>query len=291
MVSRGPVVSQDRPDLVKIVFDEMMALGRASKVRYLVVYAPRGGDWMSEELTRRGLRPTGQEFEYTATTCVDLRPDLDSILAGMKRKTRQHIRNATKKQAVTIRQGSEADLPIFSQLKDAHAARLGYSRRSEGYYEGLWRALAPRGHVVLFIAEHDGEPLSAQLAIPFGDTCYHMERPWSGTHSKLDPNELLEWEVMRWAKAEGHETTDHVGIARSAAEAMLAGEPNPPGLRTAEYFKLGFGGEVTLLPKGYDYVYSPVLRFAYRTVPRRALPSLMRFADRVRARVWGRRQS
>jgi lipid II:glycine glycyltransferase (peptidoglycan interpeptide bridge formation enzyme) len=290
LVSRGPVISDDRPDLVGLVFDQMLALGRANKVQYLVVYAPSDGDWMCGELAQRGLRPSPHQIDYTATVRIDLQPELDELLARMRRATRRHLRSADK-HVVAVRRGSEADLPIFNHLKDVHSARLGYTRRAEGYYTELWRALAPRGHVELFIAEYEGEPVSAALSIPFGDTCYSLEQPWSGEHGNLRSNELLEWHMFRWAKSEGYRFFDLMGVQRSAAEAMLAGEGKPSNMLTAESFKLAFGGDLVLLPQGYDHIYNPVVRFTYRSIPRKAFPSVMRFADRVRLRAWGGRQT
>jgi peptidoglycan pentaglycine glycine transferase (the first glycine) len=291
LVSRGPVVPEDRPDLVKLVFDEMMAMGRRSRVRCLVVHAPRGSDWMGRELRLRGLRPSAFEFDYTATVCVDLQPNLDEILGQMRKHTRQRIRTAAKKGQVTIRRGSEADLSIFSRVKDVHATRLGYDRKSEDYYAELWRALAPRDHVALFIAEYEDEPISVQLCVPFGDTCYEIEHAWSGEHGKLGPNELLEWEIIRWAKSKGLRIVDQVGFQRSAAEAMLAGEETPSQLRSADCFKLAFSHHLELLPEGYDYLYNPVLRLAYRSIPRKMLTStsMSSLVRRLRMRAQGRR--
>jgi lipid II:glycine glycyltransferase (peptidoglycan interpeptide bridge formation enzyme) len=291
-VSRGPLVSEDRPDLVGLVFDEVMATGRVSNVQYLVVHAPRGCDWMGHELMLRGLRPNVYEFDHTATICVDLRPDPDDILARMGRTTRRHLR-APNEVGVVVRRGSEADLPIFNRIKDAHAARLGYNRAAEGYYAQLWRALAPRGHVELFIAEYEGEPVSALLAIPFGDTSYHLEGPWSGKHPELRSNELLEWHAYKWAKAEGYRMADLVSVDRAVAESMLAGEGRPPQVRSADTFKLAFGGDPVLLPQGYDYFYNPVLRFAYRSIPRKVLASvsIKRLLHRFRTSAVGRRAS
>jgi len=291
-VSWGPVVSEDREDLVGLVFGEMLELGRANGVQYLVVHPPRGGDWMCAELTRRGFRPSLQEIEYTATVYVDLQPELDELLARMSRRCREHIRLAERR-GVSVRRGSEADLPVFNRLKDAHCARLGYDRRSEGYYQGLWDALSPQGHLELFIAEYQGEPVSAELATVFGDTSYHHERLWSGKYGNLRPNELLEWYAFKWAKTEGYRWVDLVGIQRPVALELLGGERAPSQLTSAESFKLRFGAVPVLLPEGYDYVYNPVLRFAHHCIPSTALRSgaVSRTVDRLSTRAWGRRKT
>jgi peptidoglycan pentaglycine glycine transferase (the first glycine) len=288
-VTSGPILPENRPDLAELVLNEMMSVGRASSVRYLVANPPQGGDWMCNELTRRGFRPSAFQPESTATICIDLQPDLDGLLAKMTRKRRQNIR-AAERRGVTVRRGSEADLPVFNHLKSAHAARIGYTPREEGYYTELWRALAPRRHIELFIAEYEGGPVSALLVIPFGDMCYHMERPWSGEHGDLKPNELLDWQAIRYAKSEGYRFTDLGGI-RPDARATSSDGPAPSQLTGWESFKLGYGGELILLPESYDYVYSPFLRFAYRSIPRKWLPSLQTFVDWARVRAWGRRET
>jgi lipid II:glycine glycyltransferase (peptidoglycan interpeptide bridge formation enzyme) len=274
-VCRGPVVRGDRPDLARLVFDEMMAMGKRDGVQYLVVQPPRGGDWMCRELTALGFHYGAFDIDITATVLIDLQPDLDEVFAGMSKKTRHHVKEGERR-GVIVRRGSEADLPIFNRLKDVQSARLGYARRSEGYYTELWRALAPRGHIELFIAEYDGEPVSAQLAIPFGDTCHHMERPWSGEHGNLRPNELIKWEVIKWAKSEGYRFADLEGIEAPVAEAVLAGKevPDDPGY-SASRFKLKFvgAGQVIIDPPSFDYVYNPLLRFAYRCIPAKVMRS------------------
>jgi lipid II:glycine glycyltransferase (peptidoglycan interpeptide bridge formation enzyme) len=284
----GPVVGDDRPDLAGLVLDEMMAMDRAANVRYLAVQPSPGCERMSAELARRGFRPGILDFLYiyfAASLSLDLRPSPEELLAKMSKKRRQNIRAAAGR-GVTVRRGSGADLAIFSHLKDAHAARLGYARRDEGYYEELWRVLAPRGHIVLFIAEYQGEPIAAQLAIPFGDTSHHIERPWSGAHGELRASELVEWETMKWAKAEGYRFADLGGIETPVAEAILSGGEEPRDSRFgASLFKLRWGGRIVVDPPFLDYVYDPVLRFGYRCIPRSVMGS--RWMERLVKRLRG----
>jgi lipid II:glycine glycyltransferase (peptidoglycan interpeptide bridge formation enzyme) len=272
-VHRGPVVAEGRPGLASLVLDELIAMGRARRVGYLVVQPPPGADWMIGELLPRGFRLGAFDIDMTATMRIDLRSDLEDLLSRMDKKRRQHIRSASTR-GVVVRRGSEADLEIFNRLKDIQSARLGYPRRAADYYTEMWHALAPRGHVELFVAEHEGEPIAAELTIPFGDVCRHMERPWSGEHAEVRPNEALEWEVMKWAKSQGYGFTDLEGLDRPVADALLAGEEPPQDSRySASLFKIRYGGRVIVDPSSYDYVYNPVLRFAYHCMPVRVMRS------------------
>jgi len=274
-VCRGPVVPTDRADLAKTVVEALMALGRRQHVQYLVIQPPRGGDWICRELTALGFKYGAFDIDHTSTILLSLSPDLPEIRASLKKSTRKNLGQG-EKGGVTVRRGSVADVPIFNHLKDVHSARLGYARREDGYYEELWRALAPRGHIELFIAEYNGEPISAQLAIPFGNTCRHLERPWSGEHGDLRPNELLEWEVIKWAKSEGYGFTDLEGIEPPLAEAVMSGDglPDDPEY-SASRFKLRLvpPGRIIVDPPSYDYVFSPVLRLAYRCIPNKVMRS------------------
>ena len=272
-VHRGPQVPPDRPDLVALVFSELIAMGKAQGVGYLVVQPPPGADWMTGELRQRGFRCGAFDIDMTATVRLDLRKDLEELLADMSKKRRKHVRSAAGS-GITVRRCSEADLPIFNRLKDIQSARLGYARRSPDYYSALWRAMAPREHVELFIAEYEGDPVVAQLVIPFGEVCRHMERVWSGERKELRPSERLEWEVIKWARSQGYRYTDFEGIEPQLADAILSGvEMGDVPEYSASLFKLRFGGSIVVDPSSYDYVYNPLLRFAYRCVPVRVMRS------------------
>lgn len=273
----GPIVDSDRPGLAALVVDEIMATGKAGNLQYLAVQPPADCDRVSEELARRGFRRGVLDVLYIyhpAGAILDLQPDLDVLFANMSKSRRRNIRSA-ERHGVTVRRGSEADVPIFNRLEDAHSARLGYVRRAESYYTDLWRALAPRGHIEFFIAEYEGEPVCAQLAIPFGRTCYHHERAWSGEHEELYTAELVEWEAIRWARSAGYRFIDFGGIEKPVAEAVLSAKEDP---RVAGYgaalFKLRWGGQVIVNPPFLDYVYDPALRLGYRSIP----PALLRSA-------------
>jgi peptidoglycan pentaglycine glycine transferase (the first glycine) len=276
IVRRAPVMADQRPELIGLVLDELLAAAKARRVRYLVVQPPPGCELLTAELRRRGFRHGGLdalETQETASVRVDLGPDVDTVFARMDRKCRDNIRFA-QKHGITVRRGAEADLPVFDRLKEAHSARLGYLRRGPDYYTGLWRELGPAGHVALLISEYEGEPLAAILAVRFGDTSYHRERPWSGEHGRLRPNELLEWEAMKWAKSEGLRFANLGAIEPHVADAVIAGARETIDLRySASRFKLKFGGEIVVDPPFMDYVFNPVLRLAYRSVPRSVLKS------------------
>jgi lipid II:glycine glycyltransferase (peptidoglycan interpeptide bridge formation enzyme) len=103
------------------------------------------------------------------------------------------------------------------------------------------------------------------LLVPFVDTVIAKVNGWSGLHGDCRPNEAVYWGAIRWAKERGFRTFDFDGIDPAAARAVLDNQPIPADCQnTPTSFKLTFGGQAALYPPSYDYVFSPLLRLAYR---------------------------
>jgi lipid II:glycine glycyltransferase (peptidoglycan interpeptide bridge formation enzyme) len=112
------------------------------------------------------------------------------------------------------------------------------------------------------IAEVDGAPVSAMLGIVFGDRMIFKRAGWSGTHRDARPNEVLHWEAMRWARAAGLRHYDFDGIEPDVARAIATGVEGPEATNVTR-FKLGFGGEVVLLPDSLSYLPNRALHLGY----------------------------
>ena len=193
----------------------------------------------------------------------------------MRRTTRQNIRRGLRR-GVTVRMGTERDLPTFYQLLLASSHRQGFTAYAEEYFSALWRVLHPYGYAQLFLAECGGGTISALLAIAFGDTVCTNCLGWCGSQGSWRPNDVLFWRTIEWAQSEGYRYCDLEGIDADAGRLLVQGESLPDSLRkTSTFFKLGFGGRVTLLPEPYDCIYNPVLRWAYRRIPSKFVGTAM----------------
>jgi peptidoglycan pentaglycine glycine transferase (the first glycine) len=216
------------------------------------------------------LVPTQQRSSLGATVVVDVARTPTAILAGMRSKTRYNVRLAEQR-GICVRLGDVDDLPTFHRLLVATAARQGFSAGSQGRYARWFDELDRGGHLRLFLAEHEGEPVSAMLAIAFGDTVVYKRGAWSGQHGERRPNEALHWGVIQWAHEAGFRWYDLDGIDRSPAERVLRGEPVPADyLNSVTRFKLGFGGDITLLPQPRLLLPGATARWAHA-----------RFGDRI----------
>jgi lipid II:glycine glycyltransferase (peptidoglycan interpeptide bridge formation enzyme) len=160
-----------------------------------------------------------------------------------------------------------ADVPVFCRLLEATGRRQGFRTEPESYISRMHQILAPRALLRLFISEYEGEPVSGALVICFGDTVVYKRGAWSGRYREHRPNEVMHWEVIRWARVQGYRCYDFEEIEPAYAEAVLTGSPIPDGPnRGLDSFKLGFGARVVHLPALYASVDNPLVDRAFRIV-------------------------
>jgi len=189
-----------------------------------------------EVLRRRGWR-RGGDVQFRNTVRVDLQAEEDKLLARMKSKTRYNVRLARH--------------------------RDGFLIRPYAYYREVWQTFLEAGLAWLLLAEHEGDLLAGLLAFRFGPCAWYMYGASSGSKREHMPNHLLQWEAMRWARAEGCAVYDMWG----APERLNAVDP----LWGVYRFKEGFGGRFVAQIGAYDYVCRPVLYLLYTWVVPRVL--------------------
>lgn len=285
-VPYGPLAAGGDGATLCAVLDAVCELVRAERLRYLKLQPPPGSPDLTGALRERRFVPGGLGLDPAprVTVRVDLRRSPEAILGGMRPRSRTYIRQAQRR-GVVVREGSEQELPVFCELVEASCRRKGLRPYPLGYYQTIWRSFPGRARLLL--AEYDGEILSSNLLLAFGDTVSYKMGGWSGENRDVRPNELLHWTGMQWARDRGHRYYDFEGIDSAVGEAILSGRDHTgvdvPGIAR---FKLGLGGEVTRFPGCYDYAGGPLLRAALPWVtPRleRLTPVAHRLAGRRKA--------
>ncbi len=266
IISKGPLFSSSNPILTMLIIKELVHLAKLNHIQFLVVQPPNNGEETGRQLAHFGFNPVRMTINPTATILIDLHKDLDTIQSEIKQSTRRNIRIAQRK-GITIREGTEADIGRFYVALKATSRRKNFATFPIEYYHRMWELFAPRGYARLFVAEYEGETVSSQLAISFGDTVINKMTAWSGEYSSLRPNEALYWAVIQWAKAHGFRYYDLEGINADAAQEIAETNKVPDSVRkTFTPFKVGFGGKITFFPGAYVYISNPILRTAYRII-------------------------
>jgi lipid II:glycine glycyltransferase (peptidoglycan interpeptide bridge formation enzyme) len=196
----------------------------------------------------RAIRPLADPFlEARETRCIDLRPAEAAILAQMKPKGRYNIGVARRHGVSVIEDTSEQGLRDFQAIYEETAARQGMEPKAADYFERLVSLFAPAHRGALFFAEYQGRRIATALVVYFGQRATYFFGGSRDIDRQVMAPYLLHFEVMRKAKARGHQWYDLWGIAP-------ANDPDHPW-NNFSVFKAKFGGsEVRLVPT-LDYVY------------------------------------
>lgn len=259
-VPRGPVVAPDDAALPAI----LEALSSAAQDRGAVFLKIEPG-WpdnpaVAGHLEARGFRHSHQTIQPRTTIVLNLRPDEDEILMGMKPKWRYNIRLATRKK-VQVRCANQEDLPAFYNLLQITSERDRFGIHQRGYYEAAWHHFHSHGLAELFLAYYEDELLAGLMAFGFGDTAYYLYGASSNRHRNRMPNHLLQWHAIQWARQHGCTWYDFWGIPDEIGEAGTqddnADAQEQGGMWGVYRFKRGFGGQVVRTIGTFDRVFKP----------------------------------
>lgn len=271
-LARGPVILTEDAALRRSLLSATGRIAKQRRLAYLAVTLPYPCHFTASELKASGFIVRHEKMPpttpMTATLTLDLTQDLETIQAKMRATTQKHIRQAQRRGAI-VREGGAEDVGTFDRLLAELCERRGVQPNVPvgDFTRELWNTFGPGGWLRLFLTERDGEVFSAAMVFAMG----RWARAWrvgsSGRGSEARPNELLYWHAIKWAKAKGCRVFDFVGFDTKNARAILAGLAIPEGERCGmSDFKLGFGGNVEMLPTGYCYFGNPMIRLLYQTI-------------------------
>lgn len=202
----------------------------------------------------------GADVQPPDTVLVDLTCTEDEILASMKAKWRYNIRLSAKKGVVVKRLDTDG-LDIFYDLYKQTARRDKIAIHSLEYYKRLFDHAKEYKPAVqdlrLYIAEYDGEALSALILLVRAQEATYLYGASSDRHRNLMAPYALQWHAMQDAKHAGCIRYDLFGIPPDA---------NPAHPMAGLYrFKTGFGGQIIHRSGSYDYAYNPLLCSLFKT--------------------------
>jgi lipid II:glycine glycyltransferase (peptidoglycan interpeptide bridge formation enzyme) len=229
--------------------------------------SPVGAQFI-KDLKERGWRYSAEQIQFRNTVILDLTRSEEDLLASMKSKTRYNIRLAGRK-GIIIRQGTAEDFPTLAAMYQETAQRDGFTIRPVDYYLDAWKSFYDAGAAQPLIAEFEGEPVAAVILIRYGSRAIYMYGASTDRERQRMPNYLLQWEAIRWAKAEGCAIYDFWG----APDEFVETDP----LWGVWRFKDGFQGDVVWHMGAWDY---PARPFWY-TIYSKILP---RYIELLRVR-------
>lgn len=280
-IDRGPLLVDQSPGSHVAAVEMLQDFALRSGVTLLVVQPPDNAHDLHRAMRSLGFGTSQIKTSLAATTRLNLSLGADELLSRMKSKTRYNVRLG-QRSGITVRLGERPDVRVFHDMLRETAERQGFIANSSSYLEDLFDTLGPDCRI--FVAEYDGRPVAGMLALTFGDTVVYKRGAWSGEEGKRRPNEVMHWEAITWALDHGYAFYDFDGIEPHVAHAVLAGEKIPgESIESVTRFKLGFGGDVLVLPETSTYLPNRMFRYAHDRVYSRVAD--LRFVKRLMKRV------
>src|SRR2546430_14715621 len=118
---------------------------------------------------------------------MDLTQDAETMLAAMRKKTRQYIHKAERDGVVTEK---TTDLARFHRVLRTVAERDQFGIHDLGYFASLVEVFGDALH--LRMARVDGEDVGALLVIRIGDRAWELFGGWGGAVIVKRPLFLLQ---------------------------------------------------------------------------------------------------
>jgi len=269
---RGPVIDVTDPEACTAIFKgtEKMAKEHRAVLLKIDPDIPISDQNFADYLKLANFQQnqTGPDFEGVQPAFVfrlDITPEADQLLDNMHPKTRYNIRLARRK-GVTIRKAAtKQDLKIFYAILSETAIRDRFMIRTYEYFESIWDHMVNSGLAQIFVADFQGEPISAALTLGLGKKAWYLYGASSNQHRNVMPNYLIQWDMINWAKERGCQVYDFRGVSGD-----VLNEDNP--LFGLYKFKKGFNGDLVEFIGDWDRVYSKAYYFMWS----RMLPIYMK---------------
>jgi len=154
-----------------------------------------------------------RDMQPKNTLIKDLnRPD-DELLAEMMSTNRRLFRRAAAA-GFTFKQSHDpADVALFLDMIHQVAARTGIQPLPDEYFTTMAKTLFPLKAASLFIAEHNGTPVSTSIILEDAHTRYYAHAASAESARKLQPSVYLVGHMIFDAKSQGKQHFDYYGVA------------------------------------------------------------------------------
>jgi len=229
------------PIIHKAVYEKVLELlFSAYLCQSLPVYTQARG------LDLSGIKDYGFGCEDHLNIMIDLTPSEDQLWKGVHPKRRNEIKKAQKLGVSVKKTDAMADLEFsYRILKEVY-------RRAQLPLQSFFHFahLLSNGLLLNFVAEKDQKIIGCLLALHGNGVVYDYYAGSFQSEYANNPNDLIPWEVMLWAKNAGYHTFDFGG----------AGKPNVPyGVRE---YKKRFGGAMITTHRSERINFPLVFKFS-----------------------------
>lgn len=252
-VPRGPMIDFSDAEQVKGFVSSVKELAKEHGALFLRMdpEVPEDDRTVLELLKAQGFIRAKKEIQPRSTYLVDLTRPLEDIKASFEPKFRYNI-NVALKHGISVDQGiGDKAVTDFYDIYKETCSRQTFIIHPLSYYQKINELINKKGMGTIFTAYKDGIPVAGVYVFLFGGRAWYMYGCSSNKYRNMMPNNLIHWEIIKWAKQKGAAVYDLWGIPSNPTDA------HP--LWGVYRFKKGFGGKLVKFIGAYDLPFNKVL--------------------------------
>ncbi len=254
---RGPVCDDPSSAHMKLLLQGAEALAKKTGC-FMLKIEPQVPD--NSEIWLRALKDLKFKLNPFASHprrswMLDITVAEAELLSNMKTTWRYNVNRGLRNLNIRIGSAPE-DKAIFYAIYKETAERDHFFIHPKSHYDEMFSIFEANGKGILYIAEYQGQPIAAQVAMKCGPVTTSMFSASSNSLRNMRPNHPLQWTAIRWAKEKGSKIYDFRAIAE-----ILEPDQELYGLYA---YKHGYGGYSYLSLPTHDMVYNPLFYAAYR---------------------------
>lgn len=133
----------------------------------------------------------------------------DELLAQYHRTARYNVHYA-QKHGVTVRVGTEEEVPVFAAMLEQIAKRNGFEARQAPYLRTLLHELGDNAR--LYLADVNGKTVAGSIAVFLGNSGWFMYGASNADLRREKPNELIQYQMQSDALKRGCRWFDFRGV-------------------------------------------------------------------------------
>jgi len=196
-----------------------------------------------------GLKNAPIHIHPELTWELDITPDEETLLKGMRKTTRYLIRQGIKNNDLEIIKSTNSeDVKEFNNVYKITAERHNFTPFSVKYLTNELNAFKKDNEVLIFLAKYKGEIIASSMIIFWSGIGFYHQGASSQKHPKIPASYLMQWEAIKEAKQRNCKKYNFWGIAK---DKEIKDKNHPWAGLTL--FKKGFGGYNTEYIKTQDF--------------------------------------
>lgn len=233
----GPILDFSDKEMVQTFCDFLKAFAKERKYDFIRV-SPLLDDTQEgrDGLKKCGFRKAPMHVLAETSWILDLSPSEEELLAGMKKNHRNLIRRCEREGVrVEVRTDQEA-LDLLNEMHDVTEKKHNFRRFPKSYIEKEFNAFAKDSQAAIYLAYlPDGRLDAASIMMFFGNMAVYRHSASLNQNKKLPTSYLIQWQVIKDAKARGQKWYNFWGVAPE-------GSTKKHPFAGITHFKKGFGG-------------------------------------------------